>query len=70
MLTMLISYKIGDSFFCLPLLEAQNMLATSTEKIQEEVSGLEEKLNTIREEMRELKVELYARFGRSINLEA
>jgi prefoldin subunit 4 len=70
MLTMLISYKIGDSFFCLPLPEVQDMLATSTEKIQEEVSELEEKLNTIREEMQELKVELYARFGRSINLEA
>jgi len=45
------------------------MLSTSTENIEEEVSRLEEKLNTIREEMQQLKVELYARFGRSINLE-
>jgi prefoldin subunit 4 len=45
------------------------MLSASTEKIEEEVTGLEEKLSTIREEMQQLKVELYARFGRSINLE-
>jgi prefoldin subunit 4 len=45
------------------------MLSTSTEKIEEEVAAVEEKLSTIREEMTQLKVELYARFGRSINLE-
>lgn len=45
------------------------MLSSSTEKIEEEVTVLEEKLGTIREEMQELKVDLYARFGRSINLE-
>jgi prefoldin subunit 4 len=63
------SYQIGDSFISLPLPEVQEMLSTSTEKIEEAVSELEEKLNTIREEMEQLKVELYARFGRSINLE-
>jgi prefoldin subunit 4 len=45
------------------------MLSTSTTKIEEDVSALEERLNTVREEMSQLKVELYARFGRSINLE-
>jgi prefoldin subunit 4 len=30
---------------------------------------LEDKLGTIREEMQQLKVELYARFGKQINLE-
>lgn len=63
------SYKIGDSFVSLPLPEVQEMLVTSTEKIEEEVVAVEEKLSTIREEMAQLKVELYARFGRSINLE-
>lgn len=62
-------YKIGDSFISLPLPEVQEMLSTSTEKFEEEVIALEEKLSTIREEMTQLKVELYARFGRSINLE-
>lgn len=45
------------------------MLATSSSKIEEDVSALEDKMGTIRDEMTQLKVELYARFGRSINLE-
>jgi prefoldin subunit 4 len=45
------------------------MLATSNAKIEEDVSTLEDKLSTIQDEMTQLKVELYARFGRSINLE-
>ena len=62
-------YKIGDSFVSLPLPEVQEMLSTSTAKIEEEVAALEEKLGTIKDEQNDLKVELYARFGRSINLE-
>lgn len=49
--------------------EAQEMLASSTEKIEDSVSGIEGKLGTVREEMERLKVQLYARFGKSINLE-
>lgn len=45
------------------------MLEASTARIEEDVSQLEDKLSTAREEMTQLKVELYARFGRSINLE-
>jgi len=45
------------------------MLGTSTTKLEQEISELEDKLGTIREEMTQLKVELYARFGRTINLE-
>lgn len=64
-----VRYQIGDSFISLPLSEVQEMLSSSTEKIEEEVTALEEKLSMIREEKQGLKVELYARFGRSINLE-
>jgi prefoldin subunit 4 len=63
------SYKIGDAFFHVPLEQAQEMLAASTTKIDEEVSTLEDKAGSLREEMNQLKVQLYARFGRSINLE-
>lgn len=45
------------------------MLEISTTKTDEDISELEDKLSTAREEMTQLKVELYARFGRSINLE-
>jgi len=65
----LVPYKIGDSFVSLPLPEVQEMLSESTDKIDDEVSTLEETLSGIRDEMKELKVQLYARFGRSINLE-
>lgn len=45
------------------------MLASSTLRIEEDVSALEDKIGLTKEEMTQLKVELYARFGRSINLE-
>lgn len=65
----LVPYKVGDSFFYLPLSEAQSHLSSSTEAIDSEVSKLEENMSEIRDELQKLKVGLYARFGRSINLE-
>lgn len=53
----------------LPQTEVLELLSSSTERIDTEVQALEEKISTIRDEMQELKVALYARFGRSINLE-
>ncbi|KAL2024101.1 hypothetical protein VTK56DRAFT_9881 [Thermocarpiscus australiensis] len=64
-----VPYKIGDAFFHLPLPQAQELLGVSTAKLEEEIEGLEDKLGNIREEMTQLKVELYARFGKTINLE-
>ncbi|OJI84940.1 hypothetical protein ASPTUDRAFT_74449 [Aspergillus tubingensis CBS 134.48] len=65
----LVPYKIGDAFFQLPLEEAQSLLSTATEQVDADVSKLEEGLSDLREELQQLKVALYARFGRSINLE-
>ncbi|KAL2838884.1 Prefoldin, subunit 4 [Aspergillus pseudoustus] len=65
----LVPYKIGDTFIHLPLEEAQTLLSSSTEQIDSEVAKLEETLGDLRDEMQQLKVALYARFGRSINLE-
>lgn len=62
-------YKVGDAFFHVPLPQAQEMLGVAGAKIEEDITELEDTLSTIREEMTQLKVELYARFGRSINLE-
>ncbi|KAF2138095.1 uncharacterized protein K452DRAFT_329007 [Aplosporella prunicola CBS 121167] len=64
-----VPYKIGDSFVSLPQPEVLEMLSTSTEKIDQDVASVEEQLSSVREQMEELKVALYARFGRSINLE-
>ncbi|KAK2747787.1 hypothetical protein FQN57_001817 [Myotisia sp. PD_48] len=65
-----VPYKIGDSFILLPLAEVQTLLSAGTEKIDDEVAELEDKLAGLKEEAQQLKVSLYARFGRSINLEA
>lgn len=62
-------YKIGDAFVWLPLQEVQELLASSMEKAEESISVEETKLKRIREEMETLKIDLYARFGKSINLE-
>jgi chaperonin cofactor prefoldin len=62
-------YKIGDSFFTLPLPEVQELVSADSSRIDEDVAKLEEKLGICQEEMSQLKVALYGRFGRSINLE-
>lgn len=62
-------YKIGDAFFHVSTEQAQEMLSARTTQVEEEAGKLEEKLGTIREEMTQLKVDLYARFGKQINLE-
>lgn len=44
-------------------------MESSTSTIDEEVEVLKSKLESVQEEMGELKKVLYGRFGRSINLE-
>ncbi|EMC92189.1 hypothetical protein BAUCODRAFT_151620 [Baudoinia panamericana UAMH 10762] len=65
-----VPYKIGDSFFSLSVSQAQDLLSSTVEKIDGEVSSLHDRLSELRDEMQELKAALYGRFGRSINLEA
>ena len=62
-------YKVGDSFFHISVEQAQEMLSTQTSQIEDDTTELEDKLGSIREELTQLKVELYARFGKQINLE-
>ncbi|KAF2726136.1 prefoldin subunit 4 [Polychaeton citri CBS 116435] len=65
-----VPYKIGDSFVSLPVSEVQEFLTESIEKIDGQVTSVEEKISEVREEMVDLKAALYGRFGKSINLEA
>ncbi|KAJ4364270.1 hypothetical protein N0V85_009295 [Neurospora sp. IMI 360204] len=65
----LVQYKIGDSFFHIPHEQAKEMLGIAAAKLEKEIEDLEDKLETIRKEMTGLKVDLYARFGKTINLE-
>ena len=62
-------YKVGDCFVSLPQPQVLELLEASTETIDSEVDEVKSKLETIQEEMGELKKALYGRFGRSINLE-
>lgn len=50
--------------------DAQDLLATEGEKVSAELAKREGTLDGVKEEMGQLKATLYARFGRSINLEA
>ncbi|EFX05222.1 copper amine oxidase [Grosmannia clavigera kw1407] len=64
-----VPYKIGDAFFQVRANQAQEMVGIAAAKMEESMGELEDSLGSIREEMTRLKVDLYARFGRSINLE-
>lgn len=64
-----VPYKVGDAFFQIKATKALKMVEASSTKMEEEIGTLEETLSTVREDMTQLKVDLYARFGRSINLE-
>jgi chaperonin cofactor prefoldin len=60
---------VGDCFVSLPQPQVLELLESSTKTIDEEVDTLKSKLESVQEEMGELKKILYGRFGRSINLE-
>ena len=62
-------YEIGDTFFALPLLDVEKLLSVSMGEIDQAVSAVENNLSAVRDEMEQLKIQLYARFGKSINLE-
>jgi len=66
----IVPYKIGDAFVDLKVEEVRELLEAEVEGVDGEVEGIEGKVRTAEEEMGKLKVELYAKFGKSINLEA
>jgi prefoldin subunit 4 len=64
-----VPYRVGESFFHVPVEKAQEMLQKAQERVDDEVSVLEDKMSAVQDEMTKLKVELYARFGKGINLD-
>ena len=46
------------------------MLEKATQEVDADIEKVEDQVSVVREEMDGLKAELYARFGRGINLEA
>ncbi|XP_066528551.1 prefoldin subunit 4 [Hoplias malabaricus] len=67
---LLIPYQIGDVFISHSQEETQEMLEASKEALKEEIKGLEDRVSSIQEVLGDLKVQLYAKFGNNINLEA
>ncbi|KAG9097857.1 hypothetical protein FRC06_007110 [Ceratobasidium sp. 370] len=64
-----VEYKIGEAFFHIPLSRAQALLAKDQESAEEEISKLQAQIDECNQEMKELKVVLYAKFGKQINLD-
>ncbi|XP_055747655.1 prefoldin subunit 4-like [Salvelinus fontinalis] len=68
--TLLVPYQIGDVFISHIQEETQEMLEAAKELLQQEIKDLEGKVSKIQYLLGDLKVQLYAKFGNNINLEA
>ncbi|XP_070766714.1 prefoldin subunit 4 isoform X1 [Enoplosus armatus] len=68
--SLLIPYQIGDVFVSHTQEETQEMLEAAKEALEQEVKCLEERVSAIQQVLGDLKVQLYAKFGNNINLEA
>ncbi|NWV61254.1 PFD4 protein, partial [Malurus elegans] len=68
--SLLIPYQIGDVFISHSLEETQEMLEEAKRTLQEEIEALESRVESIQRVLSDLKVQLYAKFGNNINLEA
>ncbi|KAF1646031.1 Prefoldin subunit 4, partial [Eudyptes chrysocome] len=66
----LIPYQIGDVFISHSQEETQEMLEEAKKSLQEEIEVLESRVESIQRVLSDLKVQLYAKFGNNINLEA
>jgi len=62
-------YRIGEAFVYLPLEKAQERLALDQESAQAELSRLQGAADQCKADMQDLKVQLYSKFGSSINLD-
>lgn len=64
-----VKFRLGEVFFCTSNEEADNLLERRKEEVVQVLSENESEQESIRKELRELKVKLYSKFGSSINLE-
>ncbi|KAJ8260105.1 hypothetical protein GJAV_G00177110 [Gymnothorax javanicus] len=65
-----IPYQIGDVFISHTQDETQEMLEAAKEGLKNEIKELEGQVSSIQDILSDLKVQLYAKFGNNINLEA
>ncbi|TFK67378.1 prefoldin [Pluteus cervinus] len=62
-------YKVGETFLNMPLSRAQKRLESDQASIDKQISELSTTADECETKMKELKVTLYAKFGRAINLD-
>ncbi|XP_053308710.1 prefoldin subunit 4 [Spea bombifrons] len=67
---LLVPYQIGDVFISHSQEETQEMLEAAKRALEEEIEGLQSQVGSIHQVLADLKVQLYAKFGNNINLEA
>ncbi|XP_048872226.1 prefoldin subunit 4 [Brienomyrus brachyistius] len=68
--TLLVPFQIGDVFISHTQEETQEMLENAKVLLKEEIEALESRVSSIQEVLADLKIQLYAKFGNNINLEA
>eukprot|EP01130_Rhizamoeba_saxonica_P008727 TRINITY_DN3527_c0_g1_i1.p1 TRINITY_DN3527_c0_g1~~TRINITY_DN3527_c0_g1_i1.p1 ORF type:complete len:126 (-),score=46.31 TRINITY_DN3527_c0_g1_i1:50-427(-) len=64
-----VRFRIGEIFIEVDQMDAEELINSSREEIEEQLVVLNDELDEIRSQLAELKVKLYAKFGNSINLE-
>lgn len=62
-------YKVGETFLHMPLPLALKRLEKDRSELDERISTLSASSEDCETKMKELKVALYAKFGRAINLD-
>jgi len=62
-------YRVGEAFVHLPLEKAQERLASDQERVQAELTRLQDAADECKTVMQDLKLHLYSKFGSSINLD-
>ena len=63
------SYKVGETFLHLPLPRAQKRLARDQADVEKRLAAAADSVDDCERQMKELKVVLYAKFGKAINLD-
>ncbi|KAL1760540.1 Prefoldin subunit-domain-containing protein [Schizophyllum commune] len=62
-------YKVGETFLHLPLPRAQKRLARDQADVEKRLAAAADSVDECERQMKELKVVLYAKFGKAINLD-
>ncbi|RIA98103.1 Prefoldin beta-like protein [Glomus cerebriforme] len=65
----LIKYKIGEAFINISVEQAQQRIEKDKEILIQELEQLQHEMNDLNGQMSQLKVHLYGKFGKAINLE-